>query len=165
MIKYCIGLLSFLFIGSIIISSCERERDPCLQPTLNALRFGIYQAADTGSLGRDSVLPAAAIGLEDSSVGWYYGAKLNKFSIMLSPVADSVKWYIYPDTLNLNANNKDIVTFYYERVLHFVSVACGYTYYYNLTNVTSTNNNIDSIKIVNPAVTNEAGVEHVKIFY
>lgn len=160
-----IFLFALIAISTVWIA-CEKERDPCLQLLVNPLRFGVYQPADTGSLGRDSVLPAVALGIADSSVGWIYGVKSGKFSIILSPVADSIKWYIIPDTAGRNKpDGVDYVTFHYERKLHFISTGCGYTYYYNLTDVTSTNNQIDSIKIINSAVTNDAKIEHVKIFY
>jgi hypothetical protein len=163
MIKF--NNIFFLIFVAVSISwiACEKERDPCLQPIVNPLRFGIYQPADTGSLGRDSVLPAAIIGLADSQVVRFYGAKSSKFSVLLSPVSDSVKWYIVPDTSDQTMG--DSITFYYQKQLHFISTGCGYTYYYNLTNVTSTNNRVDSVKITNPLITNEAKIEHVKIFY
>lgn len=155
--------LIILIVISVSWIACEKERDPCLQPIVNPLRFGIYQQADTGSLGRDSILPAAIIGLADSQVVRYYGAKSNKFSILLSTVADSVSWYIIPDSSNTSIG--DVVTFHYQKELHFISTGCGYTYYYNLTDVTSTNNRIDSVRITNSHVTNDSKIEHVKIFY
>src|SRR5687768_8203236 len=139
-----------LFIVFVTISflwiACEKERDPCLQPTTMPVRFGTYQPADTGSLGRDTTLPAPLVGLADTSLLWYNGEKTNKFSIVFSPVADSVRWIIAPDT-NDRANGTDTITFYYERKVQFLSTGCGYTYFYLIKDIVTTNKRIDSVKI------------------
>jgi hypothetical protein len=144
--------------------ACEKERDPCLQPTITTLRFGTYQPADTGSAGRDSVLPSAIVGLVDTPVLWFYGFKSSKFASILSPLTDSTRWYIVPDS-NDRINGRDTITFYYQKRLQFLSTGCGYTYYYTLKDVVATNRRIDSVKINSYDVTGDAKIEHVKIFY
>lgn len=158
-------LLLIVFVAiSFSWIACEKERDPCLQPTVMPVRFGTYQPADTGSLGRDTTLPAAVVGLADTPVLWYYGSKANKFSIVFSPIADSVRWIIAPDT-NDRTNGTDTITFYYDRKVQFLSTGCGYTYFYTIKNIATTNKRIDSVKITGTEVTSDAKIEHVKIFY
>lgn len=157
--------LYWLIIAGILFASCTPERDPCLQPKSVSLRFGTYKTADTGTLGKDSTLPAAIIGMVDSPYIFYLGAKSNKFQLLLSPLADSVRWFIMPDSNAANKVLRDTITFHYQKHLHFISTGCGYNYYYTLSNITQTDNYIDSIKINNAEVTTEANIEHVKIFY
>ncbi len=156
--------LLFLAVLSATWLACDKERDPCLQPTITPVRLGMYQPADTGSLGRDTVLPSAIVGTVDTPIVWYYGAKSSKYTIVFSPLVDSTRWFIAPDS-NDRVNGRDTITFYYERKLQFLSTGCGYTYYYSIKNITNTNNRIDSVKINGSEVTSDAKVEHVKIFY
>ena len=52
----------------------------------------------------------------------------------------------------------------HENVPHFLSMDCGTGMYHNLQEVRSTNNAIDSIKIVNSEVTYNA-TENIKIYF
>ncbi len=64
-------------------------------------------------------------------------------------------------------NTADTVTFYYTSSVHFISNSCGYTNYYNLDSVHSTKNVLDSISVVNPAVTNNQTLQakHVLLYF
>ncbi len=149
----------------LVVQSCTQERDPCLQPKTVTLRMGTYKPADTGALGVDSVLPAAIIGMVDSNYLFYQGTSNSKFQLLLSPLADSVRWFIRPDSNAANKLLADTIVFHYKKNLHFISTGCGYNYYYTLSSITQTDNYIDSIKINNAEITTDANVEHVKIFY
>jgi hypothetical protein len=143
--------------------ACTREKDPCLQPKTVVLKFGTYQAADTGRLGKDSTLPAPIIGMIDSNV-WFSGGKASsKFAVLLSPRIDSTRFFIIPDSSKIN--EKDTIVFLYSRDLHFLSTSCGYTYFYRLVHIRNTTNNIDSVIITTPEINTDAKAEHVKIFY
>ena len=128
--------------------------------------MGAYRIADT--LTVDSSLPApvvAAIDFNDSIKTTTYGTpNVGKFSIYLSPQADSVRWLILPDT-SAAITTADTLTFYYDKSLHFLSTACGYTYFYNLHSVHTTNHSIDSVVITNYNVNSDASKEHLKIYY
>ena len=157
-------LFCFILISSTWIA-CKRERDPCLQPTTIPLRFGTYRSADTGSVGVDSSLANALVGLVDTPFSYQFKGT-SKFSIFLSPKKKSLQWYIIPDSSQwANPFQRDTVTFFYEPKLHFLSEGCGFVYFYNLTNVATTHYVIDSLIIKNYDVTTEANIEHVKIFY
>ncbi len=58
----------------------------------------------------------------------------------------------------------DSVFVTHENVPHFLSMDCGTGMYHNLQEVRSTNNAIDSIKIVNSEVTYNA-TENIKIYF
>lgn len=157
----------YSLIGLILLSaiwlSCKQDRDPCLQPKTVTLHIGVYKAADTGSLGVDSVLPSAIVGLVDTNVLFYYGANGSKFALTLNPKADSCRWFIIPDSNHVS--NVDTMTFYYQPQPHFISEACGFINYYNINSVRCTNYYIDSFQIKDFNISTKANVENVKIFY
>ena len=155
--------LIVVIVSSAFWTSCDEIRDPCLEPTTVALVFGTYLPADTGTAGKTYELPKAVIGWVDTPSLYYNGAKASLFPIRLSSITDSSRWYIWPDSVTTTPI--DTVTFFYERKPQFLSTACGYIFTYNLKNVTSTNYNIDSIKITNTEVNTDANIEHVKIFF
>ena len=67
--------------------------------------------------------------------------------------------------IDTTKNTYDTLVFYYTRSLHFVSVACGYTYYYNLNKITATYHDLDSVAIKDPSINDNATIEHVKLYY
>ena len=54
----------------------------------------------------------------------------------------------------------DTITFAYRPIEYFANVECGAMYYFDLQQVTTTHNIIDSVRVVNPRVTN---VEQVNL--
>jgi len=160
------AFILFICLLATCYISCTQERDPCLQPKIMLLRIGAYQRVDTATT--DTSLPhpfVAAIDFNDSIKAVNDGsAATSKFSVYLSPQADSARWLIWPDTA-LSVNTADTITFYYDKSLQFLSNACGYTYFYNLHSVHTTNHSIDSAVISNYSVNDDASKEHLKIYY
>ncbi len=158
------GYLAILYLVLFItVVSCTQERNPCLEPTRYFLKLKTLKPADTGSAGVDSSLPGAIIGLVDTNVLFVDSVSANTFSGTLSSIADSVRWFIWPE--KSNPANGDTITLYYERKLNFLSTACGYNYVYALTNIATTNNSIDSARIETAEVNSKTDALHVKVFY
>lgn len=155
----------FILLLCVIVAfqSCERIEDPCLEPKTVSLTFKTYVPADTGSAGVLVNLPNAVVGLVDTIGIMADGVEGNTFTSLLSTIADSARIYVWPDSAITTPI--DTVTFYYERQLQFISTACGYTYFYSLKDITTTNYNIDSVRIINTEVNTDANAEHVQIFY
>ena len=123
------------------------------------------QYKSDGNTYIDTALPNANfISLDiDSARFWYWGAdELSKFGLVLSPLRDTSKWSIQPDS---SFSPIDTLTFIYERKLKFISNACGYSHEYTLKDVLFTRRNLDSVRILNSAVTTKAGIENVKIYF
>lgn len=175
--KIRLYILLFIIV-SLGWVACTQQRQPCVDPTIVPLQFGIYKDSvsiiDTGLqptilVFEDSpYLSSPYVGALDSGkVKFiYHGAAsaTNKFAIPMSSVADSCKWIVCPDSVSFLNNSFDTFSFYYDRQLQFLSNACGYTYYYNLHQVTSTYHNIDSIIVVNYNVTSNANAENLKVY-
>ena len=152
----------------IAFMSCEQENDPCLQPTVFETRAGVYKAVetDTGVAVSDSHLPNVLLGSLDSPNYFMYAHKdVKELRFLLSPHKDSISLTIVPDSAKQGRFDIDTVVFYYDRRLQFVSTSCGYTYYYSINNLRYTTYNIDSVTIANGNVTNDAKIQHVKVYY
>lgn len=166
MTKRNAAIVSCACLLAVVLLSCQQQRDPCLQPKIMTLQVGTYQVPDTAII--DTALPApfiAAIDFTDSIKVTVNGTNnLNKFSLYLSPQADSCRWLVWPDTAAA-ITTADTLTFYYDKSLQFLSNACGYTYFYNLHSLHTTNHSIDSVVINSYNVNNDASKEHVKIYY
>lgn len=156
-----------LLLCCFVWGSCTQEGDPCLLPTTVTARWGTYQSVetDTGVAVFDSTLPKPIIGVPDSPMAFAYLTADKKFTVLLSPLADSTKFFIIPDSARQSPFDVDTLVLYYSRKLQFISTACGYTYYYNIYGERHTSNNIDSVKIANGNVTNNVNIEHVKIYF
>ncbi len=162
MIKTGFKLSLIILLVSVLWVSCKRSSEPCFQPLTVNMLVGTYKPADTGTAGVDSILPKALITIPDSNFALYKGVNQSKFTLLLSPKSDSIRYYISTDSTFLGS---DTVTFYYQRNLTFLSKACGYTFHYVLQSVKNTYYNIDSVKIVHGNIDGTANIEHVKIFY
>lgn len=155
----------FILLLCVIVTfqSCESIEDPCLEPKTVSLTFKTYVPADTGSAGVLVNLPNAVVGLVDTIGIMADGVEGNTFTSLLSTIADSARIYVWPDSVITTPI--DTITFYYERQLQFISTACGYAYFYSLKDITTTNYNIDSVRIIDTEVNTDANAEHVQIFY
>jgi hypothetical protein len=167
MTKYRALLPIVIAITSIYFTACEEVKNPCLLPKTAPVGIGFYRTveSDTGMYIKDSVLPSPIMAALDSPYAFVFATPASKYKILLSPIVDSTKIFIAPDTLNRTPSGRDTVVFYYTRKLHFLSTACGYTHFFSLLEVKTTNHLIDSARIVKSEITNTADVEHVKIYY
>lgn len=78
----------------------------------------------------------------------------NTTAFYLNYATDSITGYQYNDT----------ITFDYESIPYFVSEECGAMYYYKVGELQSTHLLIDSVKLLEPLITN-TDVERVKIYF
>jgi hypothetical protein len=148
----------------VLALSCTQERQPCLVPKTASLNLRcVHYISDTNTTVFDTALPRAVFGSITASGNKfvYYPTLSSGFTISLSPDADSCSWLMTTDSL---LQPFDTLGFHYQRKLQFLSNACGYTNFYSLSSVTTTHNNIDSVLITNPSVTNDVNTKQLKIF-
>jgi hypothetical protein len=165
-------LLFIVLLVCIGWMSCKQERPLCFQSKDVPLRLSTFQAAerDTGLFIGDSTLPNAWMAAIDTATRVMVNASGGQkdFNLYLSPHSDSTRFAIFADSLAKIGGSRfasDTITFYYERKLQFLSVACGYIYFYNLKRARTTTNNIDSVIIIGAEVNNAPAVKHVKVYY
>ena len=165
MIKQASLLLALLGAFMLLHSCTKEDRDPCLQPRTTVVRAHAYRHADTGRAILDTLLPyPTLLPLSGQSKQYLFGGlkRISKFTLSLSNLADSSTWVIRPDSA---VALEDTLTIYYERQLRFLSNSCGYTNYYNLDSIHYSRHALDSASINHRDVTNDANVEHLKLFY
>jgi len=177
-------LIKWLIIAVVFFSlhSCKTKDQQCFQSTvtLNYSKFfwrdsiKVYQAIDSthgDSIYKPNFLDSGmnspeflALPFGSDSVYGVVGAKLvSTLYGPLDPDKDSIRYRFRTDT---TSSLFDTITFYYTPQVHFINNACGYTYYYNLTNVTTTKNMLDSAAIITPLVTGSAtGTVNVNFYF
>jgi hypothetical protein len=153
-----------MVIACALLAACSRERQPCLSLKTAVLNVSCVRYRDTGNTFIDTALPRARLAaVTDSGVQiFYYSQPASLFTISLSPGSDTCRWLITTDSSNYEF---DTLSMYYKRKLEFLSNACGYTYFYNLTGITTSHNNIDSVIITDPGVTNNVNSKHLRIYF
>jgi hypothetical protein len=161
--------LFLVFVCITAFAACTQQRTPCYEPKIVSVSIGTYRIADTVAV--DTALPDPRFYCLDTIIDQTITSK-NKFAALLSPFADSTRWILvtaFDDTTGGAIPDPveayDTITFYHDRKLNFISNACGYVFYYDLADVKTTYNSIDSIVLLNKSVDNNANAEHVKIFY
>ncbi len=162
-------LLVFFVLLSSAFMACQQDRDPCLDPKIQKLIMGAYTTLDspagvitifTSSLPSPIITPIGAASVNPI----YYGinSQGHSFALSLSSVSDSCQYFVQADT---TLPVGDTVSFNYTRQLDFLSNACGYTYFYNLLQISNTGHNIDSIVLENPGITTNVNVENIKVYF
>ncbi len=164
-------------VACLFIIACKTERDPCLQPVNVQVKMEFKRrVADTGTAIIDTNFVNMLMNPLDSprhfvDTGSIIGsANPSLLYIRLSPLADSCRWYIQPDSAQ--PSRRDTITFFYQRQLHFISNACGYSYYFNIDSLHFTRrsiadqyHSIDSITITTPFVNGDANKTHLRIYF
>lgn len=163
MTKILRGAIGLFLPLLLVFAACkdEDERDPCFEPKNIYLSAGAYRT-DTGASVRDTALPNLILGPVDSVRFLDFDANSRKFLLFLSPLQDSCRYYLQPDS---GVSPMDTLTFLYTRRLEFLSNACGYTYFFNLQQVRHTRHMIDSVRIASFDVTNNASTEHLRVYF
>lgn len=161
------------FIALLIVVccfiACKQERLPCGQPTTMSVVLRCKQVIGVDTLNNpvltDTILSSPVLRTFDTAGDTLVLRSLqsaSKLIVHMSPVSDSCIWLVKTDSTGAIS---DSISFHYQRELTFLSNACGYAYFYNLTTVSALSHHfIDSVKIVDPNVTTNVNTEHVKIF-
>lgn len=157
-------LCGIVSVSLFIACNKEDERQPCNQPQTVTLRMHTYKLVDT--VATDTFLNFPRLIPLDAQlpVTFTSNSRTARLSLYLSSLNDSTRWLLQADSTRPFLI--DTLTFYYNRRLKFISNSCGYIYYYTLTNAKrSSSLGKDSVNILNPEVTNDANVEHVRLYY
>lgn len=151
-------------ICGLLWSACTQDRQPCLTPkTANLILYSKHKTSDTATVFSDTLLPSAQFKAltPAGEKGFLYLGQNQKFSIPLSHDTGSCVWLFRPDTIGTTF---DTITFYYRPHAEFLSNACGYTYFHTLDSVRARGGIIDSVHILDKAVTNNVNTTHLYLY-
>ena len=150
----------FIFACSLILFSCT-PGDYCTEPIQTFMNAGFY--VSDGSVLQDTSLNNGILMRLDKPSSFWSLRNSTSFSIPLQTLADSSGFILQPDSSN--QTQRDTLVIRYERKLHYISRACGYQYYFDIQSLNYTKHLLDSIVLKKPAVTNEAGNEHLQLLF
>jgi hypothetical protein len=88
--------------------------------------------------------------------------KQSNFYLFLNPDTNYISYKIQTDS-SFTDSLLDTLTLYYRPSLHFISNACGYTYYYTIDSVRATRHVFDTVYVPDPSITVEASKVNVRL--
>lgn len=154
--------IHFLLLGLVLfVVSCSQS-NTCLSPKVVSLRTGFYYQ-NTDSTRKDTILNSAKfiVGTDTTFYQLILNSR-NSFAVTLPQTSDSFAMYFAIDTLSAPPGSIDTMQLYFSRKLHFISTACGYETYYNITNLTFTKHLLDSVILNNASVNNDVNLQHLQ---
>lgn len=155
-------ILVTLLFGLFFLQACKRE-DTCLLPQGVQARAG-FITKDSLENPIDSVLSASLL-LFQAQDSIYaipiFNSKSTSFR--LSSKTDSTRYIFQSDTTTTNPATLDTLILFANRNPKFVSVACGFQYNFEFTQVTHTRQVIDSVWIINETVDDNVNTQHLRI--
>lgn len=146
-------LLTLMMIAgcSVIMVSCAPEA--CFEETNAYLKASFY-------INAKLVAPDSLTAFGFGQTTKIYD-KVKDIQPALLPLNSSAGSCTY--VIRINGVN-DTMQFLYSSYPHLISKECGYTFYHSLDSFSFTQNNIDTILIINRSITT-ANEENVRIFY
>jgi hypothetical protein len=160
----------FLAVGIIALPgvlwlSCTQERQICLTPKIVNLRAEFMRKATATADFSDSALPSGRfIALTNNGPQGFQSRQQSATALFsLSPDTNFCQWAYRTDSNSSTVF--DTLSFYYRRQLHFISNACGYTYFYTLDSAHTTHIFTDSLRVVNSSITNDVTTpNHLQVY-
>mgnify|MGYP001590654895 CR=1 FL=1 len=146
-----LAVLSIVGISALMIS-CAPEA--CFEETNAYLKASFY-ISNEEQVAPDSL---TVFGLGQTTKIYNKAGNVQPALLPLNASAGSCIYIIRINGLN------DTIQFLYSSYPHLISKECGYTFYHILDLPVYTQNNIDTILIINRSITT-ANEENIRIFY
>ena len=156
------GLLSLAFIlFTFSWLSCETDKS-CDDSTESILRAEFFRKTLEDNIYKEDILKIDSLVVfpllkpEDSLYKFANG--IGEIQLQLDPFSGSTSFALRADTI------QDTIHFNHSSELMLVSVNCGFTHYYYLSDITHTSNAIDSIQ-VNDTIIDVYERQNIKIYF
>lgn len=149
-------LFFFLMLTLLFLSACQ-EDEVCEEITANPLRIAFYLAGqDEETRAPVDSLTVYAVGKPDSRI-YDRENDVSLIEVPLNPGKNSSGFVLSFEDIN------DTIVLDYRHDLHLISVECGFTMFFNITDVSYSTNQLISLAIANKRVTNTFD-EHIQVF-
>jgi hypothetical protein len=150
-------LLSKLLLVYATFTGCQ-ENVVCEDATATRLRINFFRLVDGGPAVAATVDSLTIYSMPRTGEIIYDNRKnVGRVELPLNPGEDGSTFvFEFP-------GSSDTIHFSYERKLHLISVDCGFTMFYELNHIATTNHTISLHEISTNLVSNALD-EHVKIF-
>lgn len=143
-----------LIIAGIYLPACTPEG--CLEETESYLKASFYSSA-TGVQVKPDSITVHGNGMEFMKI--YSGQR--QLSIARLPLNPSTGSSDFVVKINTGTDNLSVT---YSSYVHLISKECGYSFNHVIEGISSSNNLIDSVRIINPQITNE-NLENIRIYF
>jgi hypothetical protein len=147
-------LLSSLLIV-LWSASCTQDQ-PCLENVQAKVVFSFKKINDSLQ-EKDTVLNYPLLSIGNNG---YYGFKNNKLVTDIPSHVTIADFDFISDTSN---PVPDIINIQYTPILHYISKECGFQFFYKLNDISSTNNQIKQIKIIDSNINDQVQNPHIII--
>lgn len=155
-------IIYIMCIAAGILSACNSSG--CLDNGSALPLAGFYSSATAHAIAVDSV-EIAGVGAPRDSVLLKPARGVGQVYLPFNPAARQVKWCLsYKQKALDNPALNDTITFGYDPVTYFASEECGAMYIYRITSTSHTSHLIDSVKVIDPLITN-VELERIRIFF
>lgn len=172
-----LNILGFFFFTIVVLQSCSKETPPCYQPTETNINFNFVSrnivhidSIHDGKLIDTMIIKYTDTFLNNSRI-YTYDLEQNfeiinrggnmRISAPLDPSKDYINYVFQMDT---SISVLDTISLKYETERSFISNACGFAFEYNINNIKSSKENIDSFILVKPKVKIE-NETHVQLYF
>lgn len=143
-----------IIIAGILLPACTPEG--CLEETESFLKAAFYSSA-TGTPVRPDSITVYGNGMESMKI--YSGHRqISIARFPLNPSSGSSDF-----VLKINTGT-DILSVTYSSYVHLISKECGYSFNHIIESISTSNNLIDSVRVINPQITNE-NLENIRIYF
>lgn len=159
------AIITFFSLLCLMISAQGCSSDSCLQ-NQSAIPLAQFCNSATGDkLSLDSIEIGGLGAPQDSLLKKVSSAGITQIYLPMRPTATDVTWRItYKKKEAVALGLYDDITISYTSEPYFASEECGAFYCYNITDITHTSVLIDSIKVVDPLITNFDKI-YLKIYF
>lgn len=148
----------FLFVAVVLFTSCHDTYSICDLNKTVTVKANLY--TKVGGVESLASAPLFTLSVLNSPNKLYdQTPNVSTFGFILNPTTDSAKYIIKTSaTLPL-----DTLTLFYTTQTVTLSQECGSINTHQITNVKTTLNTLDSVKIINPTV-NNIFIDNLKIY-
>ena len=155
----------FLFILSIVLSSCEKD-DFCTQnPVTPNLVLRFYDNTNTSTLKNVERLSIWAEGKD--TIAAYKSVSIDSVAIPLNSIANQTVYHLKMNNIDGNIVNNITTTFTidYAPQEDYVSRSCGYRVIFNNVSIAHNNTWVQNITPTTITTIDNQNEAHVKIFH
>lgn len=157
-IMHSLGKALFLFAVFLLFSACTDDQ-PCEEATANRLRIGFYIAGqETETI---AVVNSVSVYALDETARYLIYDNQNNVSVIelpLNPLEDHCAFVLS------FGESRDTLWFQYAREEHLISIECGFTLFFDISEVKYTTHFLEALVKNNSYVTNSFD-EHIKVYF
>ena len=151
-------------IAILALAAAACNSSGCLDNGSALPLAGFYSTATAEAITVDS-LEIRGLGAPGDSILLSPSARVQQVYLPMRADAPAVSWVIaYRQKALDYPQLNDTLTFAYETIPYFASEQCGAMYIYRIESVAHSCHLIDSVKIIDPLITN-VDVERIQIFF